>query len=79
MSALDALVEAIAAAPALDRGLCVGQHDLWDETDDPAAVDQAIGLCHQCPVLAQCAEWVNSLSPRKRPIGVVAGAVREAK
>jgi hypothetical protein len=77
MSALDGIIEAIGAALALERGLCVGQWDLFDSTDDPAAVDLALSLCDQCKVRARCAEYVASLSPRNRPIGVIAGTVRK--
>lgn len=72
MIQLDSLLDAISAAPALERGLCVGQWDLFDSTDEPAAVEQAIELCGQCSVRARCAEYVASLPPRKRPVGVVA-------
>jgi hypothetical protein len=75
---LAGILDAIAAAPDL-RGLCAWQWDLFDQVDDPAAVEQAIGLCRQCPVLAQCAQWVASLPPRRRPVGVVAGVVRQAQ
>jgi hypothetical protein len=73
---LAGILEAIAGAPALDRGLCIGQWDLFDNTEDPAAVDQAIELCGQCSVRTRCAEYVASLPPRRRPVGVVAGIVR---
>jgi Transcription factor WhiB len=76
---LAGIIEALAGAPNLERGLCVWNWHLFDETDDPAAVDQAIGLCRQCPVLAQCAEYVASLPARKRPVGVIAGEVRRAE
>jgi Transcription factor WhiB len=52
---------------------------LFDDYDDPAAIDQAIELCGQCQVRAQCESWVASLTPRKRPVGVVAGIVRRAE
>jgi hypothetical protein len=74
---LDGILDAIASAPDLERGLCVGQFDLFDNTEDPAAVELALSLCAQCSVRDQCAEYVAGLSPRKRPIGVIAGAVRK--
>jgi Transcription factor WhiB len=76
---LAGLIEAIHdGVPDLERGLCIGQWDLFDDTEDPAAVDQAIELCSQCSVRTRCAEWVNSLTPRRRPLGVVAGEIRQA-
>jgi hypothetical protein len=70
---LAGILDAIAAAPALERGLCVGHWDLWDATDDPAAVDHAVRLCLECPVLTSCRQYVDSLPKSKRPPGVVAG------
>jgi hypothetical protein len=71
------ILEALAGAPDLN-GLCAWQWDLFDNTDDPAAVDQAIGLCRQCSCLDKCRTWYESLPPRRRPLGVVAGVIREA-
>jgi hypothetical protein len=75
---LAGIIEALAGAPDL-RGLCAWQWDLFDNTDDPAAVELALSLCGQCKVLAQCAEYVASLPARKHPVGVVAGEVRRAE
>lgn len=65
----------IAAGPDLRRGRCVGQHDLWQAVDDPAAVEAAVAGCRECPVLDRCSDWVDSLPPSKQPFGVTAGKV----
>jgi hypothetical protein len=75
VSALDGLLDAIAAGPNLERGLCVSQWELFDDTDDPAAVEQATALCSECPVLAVCASWSAGFSANDLS-GVVAGEVR---
>ena len=36
------ILDAIHAAPTLERGLCVGHWDLWDATDDAATVAHAM-------------------------------------
>jgi Transcription factor WhiB len=72
---LDAILDAFAAGPDLHRGLCAWQWDLFDSTDDPLAVERAVELCRQCPVLTQCAEWSAAYSPHDLS-GVVAGQVR---
>lgn len=77
MSQLAGIIEALRSIPDLEHGLCVGQWDLFDTTDDPAAVDQAIELCSQCSVLTRCQDWLASLKPQRRPCGVVAGIVRQ--
>ncbi len=74
-TALAGLLDAIPAAPPLERGRCIDQWDLFDATDDPAAVELAIQLCQECPVLNRCREWVDSLPKSKRPIGVCGGVV----
>ena len=74
MSVLDDLLDAIYAAPNLTRGLCVGQHDLFDAVDDPAAVERALGLCAECKVLTECAAWADS-QPRRSLYGVIAGHI----
>lgn len=76
---LDRLLAAIGAAPDLERGLCAWQWDLFDNTEDPAAVEQAVELCRQCPALNRCSDWLAGLPPRRRPIGVIAGVVRKPR
>lgn len=36
--------------------------DLW-LSDEPREQDQAISLCHQCPVLAGCLLYARKLKP----------------
>jgi len=74
--ALAGVLGAIAAAPSLERGLCVNLWDTFDATDDPAAVEKAKSLCQQCPVLARCAEWSARYDDNQLS-GIIAGQVRE--
>jgi len=85
MSQLDALIEAVGAAPCLPGARCRGRHALFDPPapgEDPDTVTarhaQARGLCSRCPALARCEDWVGTLPPRQRPHGVVAGTVRQS-
>lgn len=86
MSTLDALLDAIGAAPVLPGARCRRRHHLFDAAapnEDPEVVSarhaQAFGLCSHCPALDRCAEWFDGLRPSKRPHGVVAGQVRQPK
>jgi hypothetical protein len=81
---LDAILEAIGAAPALPGALCRNRSSLFDpaangENPDTVAARhaQALGLCGHCPALARCEEWLYNLPPRRRPPGVIAGTVRQ--
>jgi hypothetical protein len=47
---LTGLLDAISAAPNLERGLCVGNWAIFDDTDLP---DEALELCRRCSVLQQ--------------------------
>lgn len=74
------LVGALAGAPALPGARCRGRPHLFDEqrpdeADANAAARhaQALALCNRCPALTPCQSWFASLSPRKRPAGIVAG------
>jgi len=82
VSAIDGLLGAILGAPALPGARCRGRPHLFDEPggrEDPAVVAarqaQALGLCGRCPALAACSAWFESLPPRERPGGVIAGRV----
>ncbi len=77
-----ALFDALGVIPALPGARCRGRHHLFDEPrrdeDEQAVQDrhaQALGLCARCPAARRCREWLDSLPPRKRPRGVVAGTV----
>jgi hypothetical protein len=73
------LLDELAASPNLPGAACRGQWQLFDshDADDVAA---AIKICHSCPALAACRQFVNALPPADRPHGcVVAGVVQRAK
>jgi hypothetical protein len=70
------MAAALANAPDLHGAACVGRARLFD-IDGSHARDytEAIAICHQCPALIACGQWLDSLGPRSRhrPAGVVAG------
>jgi hypothetical protein len=72
MSTLDGWLDTIANGPDLEKGLCIGNWDLFDDVDLP---DEALALCRQCSVQQRCADWSATLSDRELS-GVVAGVVR---
>lgn len=76
------LLGALAGAPSLPGAKCRGRPHLFDEArpqDDETVVAaryaQALGLCQRCPARDPCEKWFLSLSPRKRPTGIVAGRI----
>ena len=85
MSQLDAILEAVGAAPCLPGARCRGRHALFDpaalgEHPDTVAARHglALDLCrYSCPSPTRCEEWLDSLPPRRRPLGVIAGTVRQ--
>jgi hypothetical protein len=84
MSALEELLSSLAGTPTFPGCRCRGKHHLFDEAakHEPADVvearhAQALALCAHCPALQRCSDWVDSLPPRQRPLGVVAGKVRQ--
>lgn len=54
-------------------GACIGKADVMHPSQDPAELQQALDLCHRCPVLAECRDWVLSIPLHLGPGGVVAG------
>lgn len=69
-------------APALPGARCRGRAHLFDEPEpgEPAELveqrhAQALGLCQHCSALTACAAWFDTLPPRQRPAGVVAGRI----
>ena len=70
--AVDLLVLALRGLPPLPKALCRNRAALFD-SEDPAGVAEAVGLCHRCPELGTCRSWVERLDYRHRPTGVVAG------
>jgi hypothetical protein len=72
------------AIPALPGANCRSKHALFDprNADDPDRDDaeaQALSLCRQCEALAGCSRWFDSLPPRQRPTGVIAGRIHRPK
>lgn len=81
------LLSSLAGVPVLRGARCRGKHHLFDpqgedEPDETADARhlQALGLCAACPAIAACETWFESLPPRDRPLGVIAGQLnREPK
>jgi hypothetical protein len=76
------LFAALAGVPHLEGARCLGRPHLFDPVDRGERAEtvaerhrQALGLCQQCPALALCRTWVESLPASRRPSGVVAGEV----
>jgi hypothetical protein len=81
---LETLLASLAGAPAFPGARCRGKWRTFDPAavrEDPAVVEQrhaqALGLCQRCPSLTRCAEWLESLPPKRRPLGVIAGTINE--
>jgi WhiB family redox-sensing transcriptional regulator len=75
---------ALSGVPRLDDANCLGLWTLFDEpepgdADGRDANRAALELCRTCPSLGDCRTWVDSLPPRDRPTGVIAGRIRKAK
>jgi hypothetical protein len=71
---------------ALPGARCRGHWSLFDEArpdEAPETVDQrhaqALSLCRECPALASCQQWFDSLKPSKRPPGVIAGRIHQPR
>ena len=72
-------------APALPDAACVNHYELFDQTISSstghkaaelgALRTEALAVCTSCPALAPCRKWLNTIPPRQRPSGVVAGQV----
>lgn len=69
---VDLLALVLHCQPALPGALCRDRSSLFD-SEDPDDVAEAVALCGRCPDLAQCRQWVGTLTTRNRPAGVVAG------
>ena len=77
---IDLLKGILAGSPKLPDAQCRNRSHLFDpqghgEPSTAAASRHAaaVALCHRCPALGACATWVETLHPRERPAGVVAG------
>jgi len=77
-------LDLLQGAPTFTGGLCEG---LWHTFDPPRRGEDrdavrsrwrtARGICADCPVLALCRDWFDSLpDDESRPGGVVAGEIR---
>lgn len=78
------LFDALAGIPRLEGAACArgGRWAAFDPAhpDEGAADVQyrhqvALRICAECPALADCRTWVDSLKPSTRPEGVVAGKI----
>lgn len=82
-AALADLLGALAGVPDLPGARCRGHWRLFDPAGPTEAVTDvehrhriAVETCQTCPALAVCGAWLESLSPRERPPGVIAGTIR---
>ncbi len=82
MTSLDGFLGSMLGVPALPGAKCRGRSQLFDEqakTEPHDVVEQrhaqAKLLCTVCPAFDPCRRWLESLTPAKRPTGVVAGRV----
>lgn len=71
----ESLTAALAGTPDLSGARCAGRSQWWDEVDDAEIVDYTRSQCQTCPALTACAAWLETLPPRLKPCGVVAGKV----
>ena len=76
MNLTEGLFGMLANLPRLDGAACVGKAELFDPGTDEATETIARAMCLNCPALAPCAAWVESLPPSQRPFGVTAAVVR---
>lgn len=65
---------------SLPGAACTGRWELFDPPtrgEPPATTrhrhTQALALCHTCPALDRCRDWLDQLPPNQKPAGVVAG------
>jgi hypothetical protein len=80
-NAIDLLRE-LAATPDLPGAACVGERDVFDACTERGAhrvYTLAVRICSQCPALAACSAWLNSLPVEERPHGVTAGVIRRSR
>lgn len=82
MSGLDDLLGALVGVPVLPGAKCRGRSHLFDpatKAEDVTVTEQrhaqALLLCSGCPSRRPCREWVDSLTPARKPKGVVGGRV----
>ncbi len=76
------LLATIATTPSLPGAACVADREVFDavlERGSSRLYPVAIRICAQCPALAPCRAWVNSMPIDERPHGVTAGQVRNGR
>jgi hypothetical protein len=74
--AVDSFYGALRGIPNLTGALCKGEWELFDDTELP---DLALSICAQCPALAGCSPWFESLPKRHQPPGVIAGRINKRR
>jgi WhiB family redox-sensing transcriptional regulator len=86
MTDVHGLFGALAGIPRLDGAACRGQawaFDPVEQSDNGAEVRDlqlaALAVCAVCPALDACRTWFDSLPPRDRPTGVIAGRIRRTR
>lgn len=82
MTSMETLLGSLLGAPVLPGAKCRGRSAVFDparprEHEDAVAQRhlQALLLCDTCPARLPCEQWLNSLTPARRPAGVVAGRI----
>ena len=81
----EGLAAAVRGIPHLPGAACRYRWELFDHppNSDPDDLDYAhtaaLGICAQCPALASCSQWFESLPEQQRPPGVVAGRVNQSR
>lgn len=77
-ASIDGLMALAESVPPLPGARCKGRGALFDGETIADRI-RAERICtDECPALGRCRRWVASLSPSRRPSGVVAGRYREA-
>lgn len=74
----------IGTVPALPGARCRHRSHLFDPPEGRETAEavqarqgQALALCGGCPALRRCREWFTSLTPAKKPTGVIAGRIHQ--
>ena len=83
---LDDLADAVANIPPLPDARCRGMWAAFDPARDGESDEQseqrhqlAIRICHRCPELGPCTQWIDTLPRTKHPGGVVAAKLRNPR
>ena len=80
------LAELSHGTPELRGARCRGRGHLFDPREgreSPETVQarhaQALGLCRSCEALTACKSWLDGLPRSRKPLGVIAGTIRQPK